>query len=251
MRFIALLFTLLFINFTVAKSHGYEHIRVTTDIELIKINENYYIHTSWYDFPGSGRFPSNGLIFIKNGKALLIDTPNTNEQTLSLYNYLKDYLNAPITKIIVGHSHSDCMGGLSVLHEKGVESVAFTKTIHRCKSQKLPIPQKSFADSIVFEFEGEKVICRYFGAGHTVDNIVVYFPDSQILFGGCLIKSLNSRGLGNTKEADIEDWDRTVIKIREVYPAIKLVIPGHGPFGDYNLLDHTIDLVQKYKQSIQ
>lgn len=156
MKYLSLFFTILCINSTVAKSHGYEHIGVTTDIELIKINENYYIHTSWYDFPGFGRFPSNGLIFIKNGKALLIDTPNSNEQTLSLYSYLKDHLNAAITKIIVGHSHSDCMGGLSVLHEKGVESVAFTKTIHICKSQKLPIPRKSFADSIGFEFEGKK-----------------------------------------------------------------------------------------------
>ncbi len=89
MKYLSLFFTILCINSTVAKSHGYEHIGVTTDIELIKINENYYIHTSWYDFPDFGRFPSNGLIYIKNGKALLIDTPNTNEQTLSLYSYLK------------------------------------------------------------------------------------------------------------------------------------------------------------------
>ena len=248
MRFLSLLFTLLFINSAAAETSDFEHIRVNTDIELIKINENYYVHTSWFDFPGFGRFPSNGLIFVKNGKALLIDTPNTNEQTLILYNFLQDHLKTTITKIIVGHSHSDCMGGLSALHEKGVESIACGKTIQICTSQELPIPQKAFADSMDLEFEGETVVCRYFGAGHTVDNIIVYFPTSKILFGGCLIKSLNSKGLGNTKEAAIEHWENTILNIKKEYPLIKLVIPGHGVFGDRNLLDHTIALVKDHKQ---
>ena len=164
-----------------------------------------------------------------------------------LTDLLQQRLNAGITKVIVGHSHSDCMGGLSALHEMGIESIACNKTIQICKSQKLPIPQQSFSDSFVFEFEGEKVICRYFGAGHTADNIVVYFPDSQLLFGGCLIKSLDSKGLGNTREADIGAWDTTVLTIRNVYPRIRLVIPGHGALGDHNLLDHTINLVKAHQ----
>ncbi len=248
MKFLPLLFTLLFINSAAAKTSEFEHIRVTPDIELIKISENYYVHTSWYEFPGFGRFPSNGLIFVKNGKALLIDTPNTNEQTLELYNFLKDTIKAEITKVIVGHFHSDCMGGLSILHEKGVESVAYAETLQICKSQNLPIPQNSFADAIAINFQGETIICRYFGAGHTVDNSLVYFPASQILFGGCLIKSMGSKGLGNTKDADIEDWDKTVLKVKIAYPSIKLVIPGHGAFGDIGLLDHTIGLVKDYKE---
>ncbi|MCP4343925.1 MAG: subclass B1 metallo-beta-lactamase [Desulfobacterales bacterium] len=248
MKFLSLLFTLFIINSAAAKTPDFEHIRVNTDIELIKINENYYVHTSWFDFPGYGRFPSNGLIFVKNGKALLIDTPNTNEQTLILYNFLQDHLKADITKIIVGHSHSDCMGGLSVLHDKGAESIAYAKTVQICTSLKLPIPEKSFSDSMTLEFEGETVICRYFGAGHTVDNSIVYFPKSKIFFGGCLIKSLDSKGLGNTNEAVIDDWDRTVLRIKKAYPSIKLVIPGHRAFGDLSLLNHTMTLVKDYKQ---
>lgn len=251
MKYIALLFTFLYINSAAAKALDFEHIEVALDIELVKINKNYYVHTTWFDFPGFGRFPSNGLIYVKNGKALLIDTPVTNEQTLALYDYLHDHLKVEITKIIVGHSHSDCMGGLSVLHKKGVESIACNKTIGICKSQKLPIPQKSFENSFVFEFEGEKVICRYFGAGHTVDNIIVYFPNSQILFGGCLVKSLNSKRLGNIKEADTEAWDRTILNIIEAYPTIKLVIPGHGTLGNFSLLEHTINLVKTYNQAVK
>lgn len=248
MKCLSLFFSFLFINSVAAKTLDFEHIRVEENIELIKINENYYIHTSWFDLPGYGRFPSNGLVFIKNGKALLIDTPNTNKQIIILYNFLQNHLKARVTKIIVGHSHSDCMGGLSALHDKGVESIAFYKTIQICKSQNLPIPKVSFSDSVTLNFEGETVSCRYFGAGHTVDNITAFFPRSKILFGGCLIKSLASKNLGNTKEADIENWDSTVLRVKKEYPSIKFVIPGHGTFGDSSLLDHTISLVKNHKQ---
>jgi len=232
MRSLFILISLVLIYSVPAKAIAFDHIRVNADIELIKLGDNFYVHTSWFDFPGFGRYPSNGLIFVKNKKALLIDTPNTDEQTLVLYNFLRDRLNADITKIIVGHAHSDCMGGLSGLHQKGVESIACDKTIEVCRSHHLPVPKQSFAEELNLEFQGEQVVCRYFGPGHTVDNIVVYFPEAKILFGGCLIKSMDSGGLGNTREAILEQWDRTIINIKEAYPSITLVIPGHGAFGD-------------------
>jgi metallo-beta-lactamase class B len=223
-------------------------IKVNSDIELIKLGDGFYVHTTWFDFPGYGRTPSNGLILIKNGKALMIDTPVTNEQTEALYNYLKNSMHAIITKVIVGHSHSDCLGGLSYLHNQNVESISGEKTKKICVSQGLPIPRVTFSESMEFQFEGEKVSCRYFGGGHTIDNIVVYFPGSKVLFGGCLIKSLSSKGLGNIQEAVIDDWDKTVIKVRNEYPEARYVIPGHGEFGDTRLLTHTIGLVEQYRE---
>lgn len=223
--------------------------KISTDIELVKLEKNFYVHTTWYDFPGFGRFPSNGLLFVKNKKAILIDTPNSNEQTEELLSYLKDSLQVEIEKVIIGHSHSDCLGGLSFLHSIGVESISGVKTKAICKSQDLPIPKKSFSETLELNFEGEKVICRYFGGGHTVDNIVVYFPNQQILFGGCLIKSLESKSLGNIREAVIEDWDRTVINLKKSFTDIKYVIPGHGNVGNADLMNHTIKLVEQHRSS--
>ena len=231
-----------------AISRGAEKIDVNPDIELQKIDSEFYIHTTWHDFPGFGRTPSNGLCFVKNGKVLLIDTPSTNEQTEVLYNYLKNALKAAVTRVVVGHSHADCMGGLPFLYEMGVESICGERTRRICEAENLPIPHTAFSEILEFEFEGEKVICRYFGAGHTVDNITVYFPASKILFGGCLIKSLSSNGLGNTQEAVIDDWDSTVMKLKEAYPETEIVIPGHGDFGDMSLLNHTMNLVNTFKK---
>lgn len=247
MRFPLIFAAFLLLNQAPVYSSDDARIVVNSDIELVRLDENFYIHTTWFEFPTFGRAPSNGLIFVKNNKALLIDTPNTNEQTATLYQFLHDSLHAEIITVIVGHSHSDCMGGLEFLHKQGVESISGELTRQICISENLPAPKKSFSDSLFFDFEGEGIECRYFGGGHSIDNIVVFFPDSQILFGGCLIKNINSTGLGNTAEAIISEWDETVMNIKKAYPLIRIVIPGHGQFGDSGLLDHTIDLVQRHQ----
>ena len=220
---------------------------VNEDIKLIRIKNSFYIHTSWFNFPGFGRYPSNGLIFIKNGKALLIDTPVSNDQTKRLHNFLKESMKLEITKVIVGHFHDDCLGGLEYLQKQGIPSISSELTKVKCKELGLPIPSLTFKNKMIIDFEGQQVICQYFGGGHTVDNIVVYFPKDHVLFGGCLIRSKNSKGLGNRKDAVIDQWGATIERIKSEYNDIDYIIPGHGHYGDKGLLRHTINLVEKHK----
>lgn len=222
-------------------------ISISEDIELIQLEDSIFIHTSYFEAPNYGRFPSNGMLIVKNGKAILIDTPMNEELTKTLFNFINDSMNIKIEKIIIGHYHDDCLGGLEFLHSKGIESISGELTKNKCIEDNLPIPKISFKDSLNFDFEGNEVQCRYFGGGHTFDNIVVWFSNHKILFGGCLIKDLNATHLGNTQNAVVNEWDITVKKIMNEYSDLKYVIPGHGEFGDISLLKHTIELVKRYK----
>lgn len=226
----------------------FEKIVVDDDIQLIKLQDSIYVHVTWHKSDNFGRFPSNGLIIIKNGQALMIDTPMDNEKTEILVKYLKDSLSAELTKLIIGHFHDDCLGGLKYVKSLGVESVANVRTIKKCKELGLPIPSTSFADSLTIDFNGEQIVCRFFGGGHSFDNITVWIPGKKILFGGCLIKSSNSKGLGNLSDAVLDEWDITVKKLMDKYTDIKIVIPGHGGFGGVELLTHTIELIEKQKK---
>lgn len=81
------------------------------------------------------------------------------------------------------------------------------------------------------------------GPGHAPNNVVLWFPDQQILFGGCLIKSASADSLGFTGDADLRAWPEAVRRVAARYrPA--LVVPGHGPLalGDAPLR-HTLDLL--------
>ncbi|TKG93826.1 subclass B1 metallo-beta-lactamase [Puteibacter caeruleilacunae] len=221
---------------------------IDKDIQLIQLQDSVFVHVTWHHDDKYGRFPSNGLIIIEDGQALMIDTPADNAKTERLTKYLKDSLSVDLTKLIIGHYHDDCMGGLEYLQGLGVESIANSMTIEKCKELNLPMPSTPFTGAMSFKFNGEPIVCRFFGAGHTFDNITVWMPNKKILFGGCLIKSVYSKGLGNLTDAVVADWDTTVKKLMKEYADIKTVIPGHGAFGGSELLSHTIELVEKEKR---
>ncbi len=101
--------------------------------------------------------------------------------------------------------------------------------------------KNSFRDSLILKVGNENIIAKFFGEGHTKDNIVGYFPGDNILFGGCLIKEINATK-GFLGDANIAAWSATVEKVKKEYAAAKIIIPGHGAYGNTKLLDYTIKL---------
>lgn len=221
---------------------------IDNDISLIHLLDSVYMHVTWDESELYGHFSSNGMIVIKSGKALMIDTPMDIDKTRRLSEYLERSMNVEIVRLITGHYHDDCLGGLEYIHSKGIESVANILTTEKCIEIGLPVPSTSFTDELTFSFMGEAIECRFFGGGHTFDNITVWIPSCKVLFGGCLIKSQESRGLGNLSDAVTGEWEGTVRKIIASYPDVKIVIPGHGSHGGPELLEHTIQLVEQYNR---
>ncbi|GJM60602.1 subclass B1 metallo-beta-lactamase [Persicobacter diffluens] len=225
-----------------------QNIKISDHVFLSPINEHTYLHVSFHEFEGFGKVASNGLLVIKNGKALLVDTPADEPTTIELYDYITSELNAQVTTLIIGHYHADCMAGMPFLQEKGVETISGSKTSSICKNTGKAQSQRKFKKALNFDFEGSKVDCRYLGGGHTEDNIVVYLPEEKILFGGCLVKSLSSKNLGNTEDADLKAWPKTLNKVEKTFPMSKIVIPGHGRSGGMDLILHSMDLLKNHKK---
>ena len=72
--------------------------------------------------------------------------------------------------------------------------------------------------------------------------------EQKMLFGGCLIKSLDSTNMGYTGEADMKAWPLTLNKLQQQFPQVNLVIPGHGASGDMSLVSHTMALIAQYNK---
>jgi metallo-beta-lactamase class B len=244
----SLFFFVLFLPFMVNAISPDQNIRIDNDITLIKISEGFYVHLTTAEIPKFGRFPSNGLTVIKNGKALIIDTPVTNDATQSMVEYLKDSMGVQTKLFIGGHFHIDCIGGMEYLKKAGIKTILNSRTKIKCIENNLPLPDTTFDENYLFNFEGIPVECRYVGGGHTADNIIVYFPDQKILFGGCLVKTVNSPNLGNLQDAVVGEWKATIQRIIELYPTVNIVVPGHGDYGGIELLYHTIELVDNYQK---
>jgi len=240
-KLIIFLFVLLIQCYGFSQS-SYKRIKVTKDIELIKISEQAYVHVSYAEIPPYGRVASNGLIFINGHEAFLFDTPVTEAQTKDLVTWIRDSLKLKIVGFVPNHWHKDCMGGLAYLQSLKIKSYANQKTIDIAKAKHLPVPDNGFKDSLQLKLGNILIKCYYFGAAHTLDNIVVWIPSERILFPGCMIKSMDAKDLGNTADGDLSAYPKTIDKVINKFPSAQIVIPGHGAIGGVELIRHTKEL---------
>ncbi|MFC0876641.1 subclass B1 metallo-beta-lactamase [Saccharicrinis sp. FJH2] len=225
-----------------AKGFNNKTIKISDDVSLIQISDDAYIHVSFTDVEGYGRVGANGLVLTDKSRAFLFDSPWNDAQTEILLNYLKDSLHLKVVGFVPNHWHEDCMGGLKYIQDQHILSYANEQTREICHKEGLPVPLFGFRDSLVLAFGSKTIKCFYLGAAHSLDNIVVWIPSEQILFPGCIVKSLNSRNLGNTADGDLKVYPETIRKLQKQFPEAKIVIPGHGQYGGMELIKHTLEL---------
>lgn len=208
---------------------------------ITQITENSFEHTSFKQTNDFGNVPCNGLIVTNHNEAIVFDTPTNDKSSEELIKWLKETLHYKINAIIPTHFHDDSLGGLKAFHENNIPSYAYIKTIELAKENNYVVPQNSFRDSLNLKVGTENIVAKFFGEGHTKDNVVGYFPSENVMFGGCLMKELDA-SKGYLGDANVADWSSTVERVKKEYPNVKIVVPGHGEYGDKKLLDYTINL---------
>jgi metallo-beta-lactamase class B len=223
---------------------GTDTVYQSDQLIITRIAKHSYVHTSYLYTNSFGKVPCNGMIVLNKNEAVVFDTPANDTSTIELLNWIQTAAKSKIKAIIPTHFHEDCLGGLKAFHQYQIPSYANNLTITLAKAQQYTVPVNGFTDQLMLTVGGEKIYTRFFGEGHTKDNVVGYFPTDQILFGGCLIKELNATK-GFLGDANIKAWPTTVENIRKSYPNVKIVIPGHGDSGNKALLDYTIRLFSK------
>ncbi|MET3127393.1 metallo-beta-lactamase class B [Arcicella rosea] len=211
------------------------------DLVITQIDKNAFEHTSFKQTNDFGYVPCNGLIVRNSNEVIIFDTPTNDKSSETLIKWIKEKLHCKINAVIPTHFHDDCLGGLKAFDENGIPSYAYFKTIALAKENNYVVPKNSFSDSLILKVGNQHIIAKFFGEGHTKDNVIGYFPSEKIMFGGCLIKELEA-GKGYLGDANVAEWSNTVEKIKKKYPNVKTVIPGHGDYGNIALLDYTIKL---------
>lgn len=210
-----------------------------------KLSIHTYLHISFLDTDDFGRVACNGMLVVNENKAIVFDTPTDNKGSIELIDFITGNLESEITAVIPTHFHGDCVGGLEAFEQQNIPMYATRQTVKLLKKngQKFTQPVNEFGTNLTLDLGGVKVHARYFGEGHTKDNIVGYFPADEALFGGCLIKS-EGAGKGYLGDANTSDWPETVRKVKIQYQEAETVIPGHGKPGGKELLDYTIKLFE-------
>jgi metallo-beta-lactamase class B len=213
-------------------------------IRITPLGNNFYVCTS-YGLPDEKTpFPANGLFAVTAKSVVLINSPWDEDQTRQLIDSVKRRFNKPIKLCIATHFHDDCVGGLDVLRHKGTKTYSSKLTDELAAKNGNKRAQFTFVHDTTFVINGLKLQTYYPGAGHTRDNIVVWFPKQKILFGGCFIKSLETNSIGNIADADIKQWPASLKNLTAHFANARVVIPGHQSWaGGTKQFNHTLQII--------
>lgn len=218
--------------------------QLAPNVYVAEIAPGLWVHSTVSLIEGNLLYPANGMLLESGDHSILVDTGWEAEQTKVLLEWARGGLKHPVTRAIVTHSHSDRTAGVSLLESARVEVIALSLTGEILRAKHLPVPDHliAFPTTPLRDADGFELF--YPGAGHTRDNLVVFFRREQIVFGGCFIKSANNTVLGNIEDADLAAWPESARRLREQYPDAKFVIPGHGPIAG-DTIERTLQLLRE------
>jgi metallo-beta-lactamase class B len=215
-------------------------------LEISYLTGDFYVFTT-YNFYKGNSISANGMYLVTDGGVVMFDSPWDTTQFQPLLDSIKIKHQKPVVICIATHSHKDKTAGLEFLKERGVKTFTTRQTdeISKVKGEKRA--EFLMEKDTVFSVGQYKFQTYYAGQGHTADNIVVWFDKEKILYGGCLVKSVDATDLGNLEEANVKEWPATIKNIQAKFKNPKFIIPGHQSWTSTKSLDHTLKLIQEYK----
>jgi glyoxylase-like metal-dependent hydrolase (beta-lactamase superfamily II) len=216
---------------------------VKSSLEFSHLTGDFYIYTTYKDLNGN-RYPSNSMYLVTTKGVVLFDTPWDSTQFQPLLDSIMIRHNKRVVLCLSTHYHNDRTAGLEFFSTKTIRTYSSKQTWDLCKKFNEKQSQYYFLNDTTFTVGNHRFETFYPGEGHTRDNIVIWFDNDKILYGGCFVKSTESEELGNIVDANTSEWGKSVENVLKKYPAPKYVIPGHMGWQNNTGLQHTLRLLR-------
>lgn len=220
-------------------------------IKTTKVDSNIYLYVSYGDVGNYKNIDANAVVVVSGDEAMLFDTPWDSAQAEQLISWISDSLNKKIIFSVITHAHADRIGSIATMHRHGIPTYSHHLTAQEAEKRDYPKPQHIFYnDDTTFRCGNIKVVAYYPGAGHTIDNIVLYIPSKNFLYGGCFIKSGHSNTIGNIEDADMAAWPKSLTKMKNHFKERRFItiIPGHGSWKSDKAIENTYRLLTEEKE---
>jgi metallo-beta-lactamase class B len=218
------------------------------DLKISHLVGGFYIFITYNLFNGN-RTPANGMYLVTETSVVLFDTPWDTTQFQPLLDSIKIKHNKIVTICIATHSHSDRTGGLEYYKRQGIKTYTTKQTDEISKKRDNKRAEFLIYKDTVFT-EGNYSFQTYYpGQGHTTDNIIVWFYKDKIIYGGCLIKSIEAVDLGNVADANVNEWASAIKNIQRKFKRPNFIIPGHQKWTGKESLNHTLKLIKQAEKN--
>jgi metallo-beta-lactamase class B len=221
--------------------------KANEELKITNLKGDFYIFTTYKMF-GTKKQSANGMYLVTDEGVILFDSPWDTSPFQPLLDSIKDKHNKNVIMCIATHSHEDRTSGLDYYKKLDIKTFTTTLTDSISKENERPRAEFLMKNDTVFNIGKYKFQTYYGGAGHTKDNIVIWFDNEKILYAGCLIKSIDAINLEYVAEANIDEWEKTIKKIQRKFKKPKFIIPGHHEWSSTRTLKHTLKLIKEHKE---
>lgn len=219
-------------------------------LKISHLTGDFYIYTTYNTYEGN-KVPANGMYLVTNNGVVLFDTPWDTTQFQPLLDSIKLKHNKDVSMCIATHWHGDRTGGLEYYKQKGIKTYTTSLTDKLSKKNNAKRAEYLIKKDTAFTIGKYSFETYYPGEGHTEDNIVIWFKNEKILYGGCLVKGAEAENLGFLGDGNIIEYETTLKNVQKKYPDPKFIIVSHHDWKNINSLKNSIELARKLKKKNQ
>lgn len=210
-------------------------------LEISHLTGDFYIYTTYNTYKGE-KVPANGMYLVTSKGVVVFDTPWDTTQFQPLLDSIKLKHTKRAVLCISTHFHADRTGGLEYYKKSGLSTYTTKRTDELSKKNGMKRAEFLIQNDTVFTV-GQYSFQTYFpGHGHAPDNIVIWFEKEKILYGACLIKSVEDEDLGYLGDASKKDYAPTIKNVLLKCKSPSYIIPGHNDWTDSKSLNHTLKM---------
>lgn len=214
-------------------------------LPISHLTGDFYVYKTFHDYKGT-LISANAMYLVTDEGVVLFDAPWDKTQFQPLLDSIKARHNKKVIMSFATHSHDDRAGGIEFYRQKGIKTYTGKATDAILKKENKPRAEFVLPNDTTFTVGKYKFEVYYPGKGHAPDNIVVWFANEKVLYGGCFVKNAAAEDLGYLGDSDVKEWEKSIKKVQAKFKSPKYIIPGHEDWVDIRSLDHTLELVNKY-----
>lgn len=214
-------------------------------LKITPLTGNFYVYTTYNYYKGA-RIPANGLYLVTGNGAVIIDSPWDTTQFQPLLDSIWDRHQQKAVLCIATHFHEDRTGGLEYYRSKGIKTFTTRVTDKLSREKGKKRAEFLISSDTVFRVGAYSFQTFYPGKGHAPDNIIIWFEKEKILYGGCLVKSVEDTDLGNLSDASIPEYAATIKNVQNKCRHPKYIITGHNDWTDTGSLNHTLRMAEEF-----
>jgi metallo-beta-lactamase class B len=214
---------------------------------IAPLTGDFYIYTTYNVYKGN-RIGANALYLVTEEGVVLFDTPWDTTQFQPLLDSIRIRHNKDVVLCLATHFHKDRTGGLQFYRQKGISTYTTKLTDSLSLQRGMNRAEFLMQKDTAFTVGGYSFQTYYPGPGHAPDNIVVWFEKEKILYGGCLIKSVEETTLGNLADANPAAYATTLRNLRRRFKKPRYVITGHNDYTHPQAVEHTLKMAETLQQ---